>query len=185
MADAPAATETAPATPEEPPATPPADATPEAPGTDEAEKWKALSRKNERELKKVQAELEKAQQASMSENERAVAEAKAAGRAEAITELNRERVADKVAIAAAGKLADPSDAAAFLGDLDQFIVSGQIDERSISKAIDALVAAKPYLSPQPGSGSGEGGPRGGPAPISPGDDPLLKAILEKTGFKSA
>lgn len=178
MADAPAAEAATTTTP--PAEAPLAEALPADSATDEVEKWKALSRKNEADLRKAQKDLEKAQQSSMSELERAVAEARSGARDEAIAELQRERVGDKVALAAAGKLADPSDAAALLGDLSQFIVSGAIDEGAISKAIDGLVAAKPYLSPQPGNGSGEGGPRGG-QPISPGDDEMLKAILSKTG----
>lgn len=182
MADAPAA----PAAPEATPAPATPDAGADAPTVEqlqqELEKWKALSRKNEGDAKKHASALEKAQQASMSEQEKAVAEAKAQGRDEAMTEVQRERVRDKVEIAAAGKLADPGDAAALLGDLDQFLVSGQIDTRAISKAIDDLVKAKPYLSPQPGNGAGEGGPRGDSA-ISPGDDELLKAILSKTGTR--
>lgn len=177
MADAPAA----PAA-EAPPATPAPEATPEVPETDDAEKWKALSRKNERELKKVQAELETARQSSMTDTEKAVAEAKAAARAEAIAEVQRDRIRDKVEIAAAGKLADPGDAAALLGDLDRFLVGGEIDVKAIAKDIDDLLRAKPYLSPQPGNGAGEGGPRG-TTPLALNGDPLEQALKEKLGIK--
>lgn len=147
----------------------------------EVEKWKALSRKNERDLRKAQAELEKAQQSSMTETEKAVAEARAAARQEAFTEAQRDRLRDKVELAAAGKLADPGDAAALLGDLDQFLVSGEIDTKGISSAIDRLLAAKPYLGAKPGAGSGEGGPRGGSSSTAGTADPLTEALAKKVG----
>lgn len=135
----------------------------------EVEKWKNLSRQNEKNAKKALSDLEKAQQGSMSEVERAVAEAKSAAKAEAQAEILSERVSDKVKIAAAGKFADTDDAIAMLGDLSEFINSGEIDEKAITKAIDSLLEKKPYLAsstppakPGQGKGSGEGGPRGGP-----------------------
>lgn len=147
----------------------------------EAEKWKAMARKHEREAKKAQAELEKAQQSSMSDQERAVAEARSAARAEAFAEAQRDRLRDKVELAAAGKLADPSDAPVLIGDLDRFIVSGEIDTRSIASAIDDLVKAKPYLGRSPGAGSGEGGPRGGSSSTALNGDPLVRDLERKLG----
>lgn len=150
----------------------------------EAEKWKNLSRKNEADLRKAQSALEKAQQGSMTELERAVSEAKNQGKAEATVEFLRSSVADKVAVAAAGKLADPQDAAALLGDLDRFIVSGTIDTTAIGAAINDLVTRKPYLAanqppPPPGRGAGEGGARGGSTTTT--KDPLVAEIERMVG----
>jgi len=64
-------------------------------------------------------------------------------------------------------LADPADAVHFL-DLSEFEVSedGEVDSKAIAKAIDRLVKDKPYLAsgaPR-GSGSADGGARGGSKP---------------------
>lgn len=180
MPDAAPTGETAPAATE---TTETTDTTTETTDTDlsaEVERWKTLSRKNERELRKAQSELEKTQQSSMTETERAVAEAKAQARSEALAEVQRDRVRDKVEAAAAKKLADPADAPALLGDLDQFIVGGEIDAKAIVRAIDKLVETKPYLSPQPGTGAGEGGPRGTSAHALNGD-PLVRDLEAKLG----
>lgn len=147
----------------------------------EAEKWKAMARKHEREAKKAQAELERVQQSSMSEQEKAIAEARSAARAEAFGEAQKDRLRDKVELAAAGKLADPGDAAVLLGDLERFLVSGEIDTRGISSAIDDLIKAKPYLGAKPGTGSGEGGPRGGSSSTAAIADPLTEALAKKVG----
>ena len=46
-----------------------------------------------------------------------------------------------------------------LGDLDRFIVKGEVDSKAITSAIDELVKAKPYLAaagkarPLPGGGA--------------------------------
>jgi hypothetical protein len=102
----------------------------------------------EKEAKAAKAELEKLRKASMSENEKAVADAKAEGRKEALSESNVRLLRSEVRAAAAGKLADPSDAPALLGDLDRFLTeAGDVDSKSLSSAIDELVKAKPYLAP--------------------------------------
>lgn len=151
----------------------------------EAEKWKALSRKNEADLRKAQAAADKAQQSSMSDQEKAIAQAKADARNETLAEILKDRVKDKVAVAAAGKLADPGDAEALLGDLDQFIVGGEVDEKGISAAIAKLIEKKPYLAAAPappGTGSGEGGPRGGPTSTTTGTDPLKDSLESMLGI---
>lgn len=115
----------------------------------------------EKAAKDAQAELEKIRSASMSEQEKAVAAAKAEGRDEALKGANERLVRAEVRAAAAGKLADPGDALGLLGDLSTFIgPSGDVDTKAISSAIDGLVKSKPYLSAKPGNGSGEGGARG-------------------------
>jgi hypothetical protein len=157
-----------PPTPPADPADPPAPADP--PDLGDAGK-KALdeeraARRAAEKLAKAHAdELDKLRKATMSEQEKAVAEAKAAGRQEALAEANSRLLRSEIRAAAAGKLADPGDAAALLGDLDQFLdKSGEPDVKAITSAIDALVKAKPYLAP---AGARPGGlPGGGAKPSS-------------------
>ena len=100
--------------------------------------------------------------AADSDAEKAVVAAKAEGRTEALAAANERLVKAEVRIAAAGKLADPADAVRFL-DLADFKVDddGNVDAKSIGKAIDQLLKDKPYLAPghtgkPSGSGDGEG-----------------------------
>lgn len=113
----------------------------------------------EREAKAAKDELDKLRAATMSDSEKAIAEAKAEGRKEALSEANARLVRAEIKSAAAGKLADPQDAAHFLGDLNRFVDDkGDIREKDITTAIDELVKSKPYLSRK--SGSADGGQRG-------------------------
>lgn len=154
--------------------------TEETSATDDAKKWQALSRKNEKEKKAALAELEKLRNESLTGQEKAVAEARAEGRAEAMKDANRRLLHAEVRAAAAGVLADPDDAVHLL-DLDQFDPD-EIDRKAITAALDQLVKAKPYLSPTPGNGSGEGGARGGTTPAL-GSDPLLAALERQLGTR--
>lgn len=88
---------------------------------------------------------------------RAIAEAKAEVRSEVAAAANARLLRSEIRAAAAGVLADPGDAAALLGDLDQFVdKDGEPNERAIKSAIDKLVKDKPYL--------GVAGSRAGPLP---------------------
>lgn len=68
----------------------------------------------------------------------------------------------EIKAAAAGKLADPSDAYKFL-DVDAFEVDddGNVDEDEIAEAIDDLIKSKPYLAVQDGKRRFQGGADGG------------------------
>jgi len=82
---------------------------------------------------------------------------------EALAKANARIVRSEVKAAAAGKLADPSDAYKFL-DLDQFEVDddGNVDEDEIAEAIEGLIKNKPYLAAQGGrrfQGGADGGTR--------------------------
>lgn len=108
---------------------------------------------------------------------RAALEAKIAGKeAEFTAQQEAQRIKDdalaaandrirkaEVRAAAASKLADPQDALRFL-NLSDFEVGadGEVDASQIAKAIDDLIAAKPYLAAQGGrkfQGSADGGAR--------------------------
>ena len=132
----------------------------------EAEKWKALARKNEERAKanaaadaaakRLQQELEQvetAKSADLTALQQKVEELAAEREAEA-----RARREAEVRAAAAGKLADPSDALRLL-DVGSF---DSADE--IAAAVDRLVAEKPYLaggSPRRFEGAADAGPRDG------------------------
>lgn len=158
---------------------------------EEVAKWKALARKHEKEAKRLkafEAEATKAREASKSEAERAIEKAKAeaaeAAGKEAAAKANARIVRAEVRAAAAGKLADPSDALRLL-DLDEFEVDddGELDAKKVAKALDDLVKAKPYLAASPkGRGSADNGARGGsggsPQNISP-QERLRRAYSSK------
>jgi uncharacterized protein (DUF1501 family) len=161
---------------------PAADPTPAADLEAEVAKWKALSRQNEKAAKAAQAELDKARQASMSDQEKAVAQARAEGRAEASKETNRKLLHAEVRAAAGGLLADPDDAVHLL-DLTPFETNDDPDRKAIRRALEQLVKDKPYLGAQPGNGSGEGGPRGGPPSSGKLENPLARTLAEAVGRK--
>lgn len=77
---------------------------------------------------------------------------------------NARILAAEVRAAAAGKLADPSDAARYL-DLSEFEVGddGSVDADAISEAISDLIKKKPYLAAKATGfqGTGDGGARTG------------------------
>lgn len=66
---------------------------------------------------------------------------------EATAKANTRIVRAEIRAAAAGKLADPTDAALYL-DLDQFEVdeNGDVDSEEISEAIADLIKRKPHLA---------------------------------------
>lgn len=165
--------------------TPEPDATPPpAPDLGEAGRKAIDAERNarkaaEKQLKTMQAELEQLRTATQSEQERAIAAAKAEGRAEVLAESNRRLIAAEVKAAAASRLHDPADALRLL-DLDQFEVGadGAVNVDSITAAIAELVEAKPYLAagakPAPApTGSAEGGAREPNSPKS-----LTEQIVE-------
>jgi len=113
----------------------------------------ALANERKRQ-EKAEKELADLRKLAMTEQERAVAEAKAEGKAEAIQTLARKLLEAEVRAQAAGKLADPADAARLL-DLDDFLGDdGTYDAKAIGRALDELVVAKPYLAAGHTNGSG-------------------------------
>ncbi len=132
-----------------PPATPPANA-PEGLGEAglkalQAERSRAEAA--EREAAAAKAEAETLRAKNMTESEKAIEAARKEGAQEASTTANRRIVRSEIRAAAAGKVSDPEDAAALLGDLDRFIVKGEVDSKAITEAISELVKVKPYLAP--------------------------------------
>lgn len=162
-----------------PPADPPAGTPPtgDDDGLGEAgkralEAERSSRRAAENRAKELEKELTKFRESSMSEQEKAIAAAKREAMTEAGAAFNRRLVQAEVRAVAAGKLADPEDAVRFL-DLDEFAVGddGEVDKKAITKKLDELVKAKPYLAAgatRP-TGDADQGARGGSAGSSMND----------------
>lgn len=113
----------------------------------EAEKYKALSKKNEQRAKdnsSAARELEQLRQQSMTDTEKAVAAARNEGRTEALALLGAAKVESAFAIAASGRLESEQlkvllqgvNHGAFLNE------DGSVDDSSVSTFIDGI-APKP------------------------------------------
>lgn len=133
----------------------------------------------DRRAAKAEEELAELRKAGQTDAEKAIEEAKAAGRSEALAEATTRLIRAEVKAAAGGKAADPADIPALLGDLSRFADrKGEVDTKAISSAIDDLLKAKPYLAANaPGTkpGSLPGGGKTPPASISINDDIRARA----------
>jgi hypothetical protein len=101
-------------------------------------------------LRAAEAELEKVRQSSLTEAERAIAEAKSSARAEARAEIGQERVRDKFEALAAGRIPNLAE---LLDDLNlaKFLTEdGTPDTAAIDKAITRLAPAQSDNTRQPG-----------------------------------
>lgn len=129
----------------------------------ETEKWKAQARKHEERAKSnAQAvkDLDQLKQASMSDLDKAVAQAKAEARAEAIKESASRLVAAEVRTAAKGRLSDEQVKTLLSGlNLAAFVKDdGEIDEAGIGKWVESVT---PTSSGFPDLGQGARGTSGG------------------------
>lgn len=117
--------------------------TPETDWKAEAEKWQGLARKHEDRAKanaSAAKELETVRQSSMTEQERAVAQAKVEARTEALREAGGRLVAAEVRAAAAGRLDDRQlstlldglNVAAFVSE------DGEVDAKRIGQFVDGI-----------------------------------------------
>lgn len=149
-----------PAPPADPPSDPPAD-----PATDpaaEIAKWKALARKNEDRAKENAAkarEYEALKAAQMTETEKAVADAMAAGRAEALSAVGQRLAAAEIRAALTGIVPDPSAIAEDL-DLSRYVDdAGEVDAAKVQALADKFAS----FAPKPGGPDLGAGNRGTPA----------------------
>lgn len=110
---------------------------------------------------KLETELADLKAKHQSSEEKAIDSARNEGRSEALASVNGRIVKSEIRAAAAGKVTNPEDAEALLGDLSRFIVKDEVDTKAISTAIDELVKLKPYLAaivtgkPKPLAGGGK------------------------------
>jgi hypothetical protein len=139
----------APPAPPSPPAPPPA-ADPPKPPDDLAELRASLDAERKR-TRKLEADLAKAQQQGMTDAEKAIADAKAEGKAEAAREAALRLAAAEFRAAAVGKIADP-DAALDVLDLAKLVKDGEPDKKAIAAVVDRLAAVPPppgHIPPGP------------------------------------
>lgn len=142
-----------------PPPAPPSPPTP-PPADDEAAKLRAALDDERKQRKAAEAKLDRLSREGMTEQERLIAEAKAAGKAEAAAEHARDLAAARFLAVAAGRLAAPDKALARL-DLDKLVKDSKPDEAAIAAAVDDLAAIPappghvppgPRTTAPPGSG---------------------------------
>ena len=117
---------------------------------------RAARKESDRKFKALEKEMAQVRQSSMSEGEKAVAEAKAAGRTEAVTEFGK-RLARTEFDALAGRRNPDFDTASALEyiDLSRFVgEDGEPDAKAIKAAVERLVPA-----PAGGPPSFDGGAR--------------------------
>ena len=156
-----------------PPATPPAPADPPASGElgdagkAALEAERRARRDAEKAAREAAAELETLRNASKTDNEKAIDQARRDG------ELvgTRRLVEAEIRAAAAGKMANPAIAARLL-DVDGLMPKdgGEVDGERIAEAITELLAREPYLAVTPGAPAGEPTPppKAPPAGSAPG-----------------
>jgi hypothetical protein len=168
--------------------TEPAQEQPSAAQPDEQENdqtdWKAAARKWEqrsKEHQKAARDLEQQRQASMTEAERAIAEAEQRGRTAAATEFGTRLVRASFAAEAARRnpafvaeaVMDDLNLARFVGD------DGEPDIEAITAAVTRLVP-EPATNPRP-VGDADLGVRGTP-PIALNGDGIEQALKRKLGI---
>lgn len=125
------------------------------------------------EAKAAKTEADKARQSSMSEAEKAIADARTAGRVEAVTEFGK-RLARTEFDALAGRRNPDFDTASALDyvDLSRFVgEDGEPDSKAIKAAVERLIPAPS------GPPSFDGGPR---SPASPAKD-MNQMLRQATG----
>lgn len=193
--------EAAPSAPEAAPAeaTPapsaPAEATPEGilDWQAEANKWKALARQHEESSEKANErakanaraakELETLRQQSMTDQERAVAEAKAVGRSEAIATFATQLVDAELRAVAAGRL-DPKALNVLLQGLNRqafLLDDGTVDTKSVREFVEGIAPPPPEPAAPERTVLDLGqGARGDAMALN--GDPLLRDIKNKLGI---
>lgn len=99
------------------------------------------TRRRERELRR---QLEEAQRQQMTDNERAIADAKEEGRRLAYRETGAERATDRLRSLLAGKVADIDDVLGLIGTTSRFVNDdGSLDERAIKQAVERAMKLAP------------------------------------------
>jgi hypothetical protein len=152
----------------------------------EAEKWKNLARKHEERAKANQTaakELESLRQSQMTEQERAVAEAKALSRTETLREIGSHLVTAEFRAQAAGRLT-PEQVAELVEDLDMtkyLTETGEVDAERVAKKVDALAPkpTEPTAPTWPDLGQGARDT----STLALNDDGLTRALAAKLGAR--
>ncbi len=158
----------------------------------EAAKWKDMARKHEERAKAnatAAKELEKVRQQSMSDTEKAVAQAKADGLAEGLVAGAAKTAAAEIRAAAAGRMAGEQVEALLEGlNLAVFIdETGEVDRVKVARFVDGIAPAKTDEEEKdtrqgfPDLGQGARG--GANANAALNGDPLLRDLKAKLGIR--
>lgn len=159
-----------------------ADSAPETDWKAEAEKWQALSKKQEaraKESHKAVQELQALKDAQLSDTEKAIRDARAEGAAEVRAEYASRLVATAFRGAAKGRLSNP-DAVLSRVDRSQFLTEeGDVDESAIAEFLDSVApqAEKPAETP-PALFQGSQGDK---AALALNGDPILAKVMGIVG----
>ena len=114
----------------------------------DADGLRADLRRTRDRLRQRETELEQLRQTTMTEGQRAIAEARAEGEKNASEKLQRRLVVSEITSQAAGRMANPKLAARLL-DVDNFLpdsIDDDVDEDAITEAITTLLDENPYLA---------------------------------------
>jgi hypothetical protein len=145
--------------------------------TAELEKWKTLARKHEERAKanaKAASELDQIKQSMLTDQEKAIAEAKREARQETMAEYSKRLVDAKLESALNGRVLDGNAVLTF--DKSAFITEdGEVDEQAISKWVEANSKSPEPTYPDLGQGQ-----RGSSTPLN--GDPLLADLKSKLGI---
>lgn len=142
------------------------------PGKKALDAERKARRDAEQARKQLEADIAELKKQNMSEQERAIEEARETTRNETLNSVNRRLFSAEAKASAAGRIADPdlltdpAVALRLLGFDDVPLADdGDIDSAAISQAVDALLTAKPYLaaSATRPAGTADGGPRSTPS----------------------
>jgi hypothetical protein len=150
----------------------------------EVEKWKNLARKHEDRAKanqKAVSELETLRQSQMSDQEKALEQAKAAVRTETLREVGTHLVVAEFRAQAAGRLT-AEQVGELVEDLDMskyLTDTGQVDAERVAKKVDAL-APKPTENAAPTWPDLGQGARDTQTPAL-NSDGLTRALMAKVG----
>src|SRR5690606_29800665 len=150
----------------------------------EVEKWKSLARKQEDRAKANSAaakELEKLREQSMTDQEKAVEEARRAARTEALSEVGADRVDDAVRVAATGR---PVDVDALLDGLDRkrFLTEDhRPDVAAIQTWVDRITPKQEQSDDAPKPNGFEVFDLGQGMTTPAGSDPLLTHLKSALG----
>ncbi|TYB50243.1 hypothetical protein FXF51_56805 [Nonomuraea sp. PA05] len=149
----------------QPPENPPAEQPQAAPPAREETDWKAMARQWERRAKensKAADDLAKLKQQSMSDQEKAVEQARVEGRTEAAREHGKQLAEAQFDAALARKGLDLGDAADLI-DKSRFVNDdGTVDKDAIAKAVAKLAKLTPKTPSSSGGDFGGGNGQGAP-----------------------
>lgn len=154
----------------------------------EVDKWKAQARKHEERAKanaKAAQELEEFRKQSMSDTEKAIEQARAEGRQQALTEAGSKVAAAELRAAATGRMTGEQLDTLLEGiNLTRFIdEDGEVDRLAVTKFVDGIAPqpTEETTTTAPVLDLGQGA-RGTGQNAALNGDPLLRSLKDKLGI---